>query len=52
VTFFTPADPDDPVKQSLPFSFYEISIAPTRQSKKEHRVEIYTDVSGGEPEIF
>ena len=45
MTFLTPVDPNDPIRQSLPFSYYEISVAST--SHTSHKVELYTDIASG-----
>ncbi|KAK9895539.1 DUF1793-domain-containing protein [Cystobasidium minutum MCA 4210] len=44
VTFLTPTYPKDPVQQSLPFGFYEISFR--SRDGLLHDVQIYTDIAG------
>ncbi|TCD59771.1 hypothetical protein EIP91_011516 [Steccherinum ochraceum] len=44
VTFMTPIEPDDPVKQSLPFSY--IALDASSQDGQPHSVQAYLDISG------
>ncbi|KIK64768.1 hypothetical protein GYMLUDRAFT_240730 [Collybiopsis luxurians FD-317 M1] len=44
VTFLSPIEPTDLVKQSLPLSYLSVSAAPTDGSA--HSVSVYTDISG------
>ncbi|CAD6578683.1 MAG: hypothetical protein CYPHOPRED_000653 [Cyphobasidiales sp. Tagirdzhanova-0007] len=43
VTFLSPVDTHDAIKQSLPFSYYEVAVA--SMTEKVHSVEIYTDIA-------
>ncbi|OCH92944.1 DUF1793-domain-containing protein [Obba rivulosa] len=42
-TFLSPVEPGDLVRQSLPFSYLSITVAPT--DGKSHTVQLYTDIS-------
>ncbi|KAF5369606.1 hypothetical protein D9757_010466 [Collybiopsis confluens] len=44
VTFLSPIEPTDFVKQSLPLSYLSVSAVPTDGSS--HSVSVYTDISG------
>ncbi|KAJ3740823.1 hypothetical protein DFH05DRAFT_1507212 [Lentinula detonsa] len=44
VTFLSPIEPDDLVKQSLPFSYLSVSAASNDGSS--HSVSVYTDITG------
>ncbi|KAI0737544.1 DUF1793-domain-containing protein [Daedaleopsis nitida] len=44
VTFLSPVEPSDLVKQSLPMSYYSISAA--SNDGKPHSVQVYADISG------
>ncbi|KAI0081700.1 DUF1793-domain-containing protein [Panus rudis PR-1116 ss-1] len=43
VNFFSPVEPNDLVKQSLPFSYLSVTAAPN--DGKSHSVQVYTDIS-------
>ncbi|KAF7790090.1 hypothetical protein EIP86_001040 [Pleurotus ostreatoroseus] len=43
VKFFSPVEPTDLVKQSLPFSYFVLSAAPN--DGKSHSVQVYSDIS-------
>ncbi|KAJ7276535.1 DUF1793-domain-containing protein [Mycena haematopus] len=43
VTFLSPVEPHDLVKQSIPFAYMAVSAAAT--DKKSHSVQIYSDIS-------
>jgi hypothetical protein len=53
ITFLSPVTPDDLKRQSLTFSYLEVSVESIDGAS--HDVELYADVSGGEflrgPEI-
>lgn len=44
-TFLSPITPKDLLRQSLPFSYFEVSFQPT--DGKPHQVQIYTDIDAG-----
>ncbi|KAF7292552.1 hypothetical protein MKEN_01471500 [Mycena kentingensis (nom. inval.)] len=44
ISFLSPVEPDDLVKQSMPFSYYSVSAKSTDGA--EHAVQLYTDISG------
>ncbi|KIY47397.1 DUF1793-domain-containing protein [Fistulina hepatica ATCC 64428] len=44
VTFLSPIEPDDLVKQSMPFSYMSLSVAST--DGQSHSIQLYTDISG------
>ncbi|KAJ3558367.1 hypothetical protein NM688_g972 [Phlebia brevispora] len=43
VSFLSPVEPDDLVKQSFPFSYLTLSASPN--DGKSHSVQVYTDIS-------
>lgn len=46
VTFLSPIYPDDLLKQSQQFGYF--TLAAKSHDGKQHSVQVYTDVSGGE----
>lgn len=44
VIFLSPVEPDDLVKQSLPFAYMAVTAAPN--DGKSHAVQLYSDISG------
>lgn len=48
VEFLSPVYPDDLRRQSVPFSY--INVAVKSRDGKSHRVQVYSDVSGGQSE--
>lgn len=45
ITFTSNADPNDLKRQSLPFSYMDVSVA--SKTNKKHNVQIYTDITAG-----
>ncbi|KAI0072439.1 hypothetical protein K474DRAFT_1667817 [Panus rudis PR-1116 ss-1] len=44
ITFFSPIEPSDPVRQSMPFSY--VSLEAKSRDNSPHNVDVYCDVSG------
>ena len=47
ITFLSPLTPTDLKRQSLPFSY--VNVAVSSADGKPHDVELYTDITAGEP---
>lgn len=45
VTFLSPVTPTDLKRQSLPFSYVDVTVAST--DGKAHDVQLYTDITAG-----
>ena len=45
ITFLSPVTPSDLKRQSLPFSYVDVTVAST--DGKDHDVQIYTDITAG-----
>lgn len=46
ITFLSPVFPTDLKRQSLPFSYVDVSVASS--DNKPHEVQLYTDITAGE----
>lgn len=46
ITFLSPVTPNDYARLSLPFSYMQVSAQSS--DGKSHRVQVYTDISGGQ----
>lgn len=46
ISFLSPVNPDDMKRQSLTFSYMQVSIA--SKDGKIHEVQLYTDISAGQ----
>ncbi|EKM54251.1 uncharacterized protein PHACADRAFT_146023 [Phanerochaete carnosa HHB-10118-sp] len=44
ITYLSPIEPTDPVKQSFPFSY--VSLTATSNDGQPHAVQVYSDISG------
>lgn len=47
VTFLSPIFPTDLKRQSLPFSYVDVSV--TSSDGNPHDVQLYTDITAGKP---
>jgi len=47
ITFLSPVTPTDMMRQSLPFSYLDVSVTSTDGAA--HEVQLYSDVTAGKP---
>jgi len=45
ITFLSPVNPTDLKRQSLPFSYVEVTVSSTNGAS--HNVQLYTDITAG-----